>query len=245
MTQRRFKVTKNLARVGFSEESLQFLKLAGEQDEPTWLEENDAKYQQLIRAPLLALGETLKDALVVESNGYHFPIKGIGRIKKPANKVSLNGVSFKDWVSYIATRPSLSRFEKNPLLFFGLLPNDPEWKGVVVAGGLYMASSTQTRRIRQAIADDSKPFKKLFADKEFQKSFKTGFNPLMKGKACPRGFDADHPDIEWIKLKTFFVSKKLTMKELSSPELAANVVRDFRQLLRLNVLLDAAIDGDS
>ena len=35
------------------------------------------------------------------------------------------------------------------------------------------------------------------------------------------------------------------MKELNSPELAANVVRDFRQLLKLNVLLDAAIDGDS
>ena len=86
VTQRRFKVTKNLARVGFSEESLQFLKLAGEQDEAAWLEESDAKYQQLIRAPLLALGETLKDALAVESNGYHFPTKGIGRIKKPAKK---------------------------------------------------------------------------------------------------------------------------------------------------------------
>lgn len=238
-------MTKNLARVGFSEESLQFLKLAGEQDEPTWLEKNDAKYQQLIRGPLLALGETLKDALAVESNGYHFPTKGIGRIKKPANKVGLDGAHFKDWVSYIATRPSLSRFEKNPLLFFGLLPNDPQWHGVVVAGGLYMASSTQTRRIRQAIADDSKPFKKLFADEAFKACFKSGFDPLMKGKACPRGFDSDHPDIEWIKLKTFFVSKKLTMKELNSPELAANVVRDFRQLLRLNVLLDAAIDGDS
>ena len=235
---------KDLARVGFSEESLEFLKLAGKQDEPTWLDDNDAKYQQLIRRPLLALGETLKDALAVESNGYHLPTKGIGRIKKPSNKVGLDGAYFKDWVSYIATRPSLSRFEKNPLLFFGLLPNDPEWNGVVVAGGLYMASSTQTRRIRQAIADDSKPFKRLFADKAFQTSFKNGFDPLMKGKACPRGFNADHPDIEWLKLKTFFVSKKLTMEELNSPDLAHNLVRDFRQLLRLNALLDNAIDAD-
>ena len=110
---------------------------------------------------------------------------------------------------------------------------------------LFRSSSTQSRRIRQAIANDSKPFKKLFADEAFKACFKSGFDPLMKGKACPRGFDSDHPDIEWIKLKTFFVSKKLTMKELNSPELAANVVQDFRQLLRLNVLLDAAIDGDS
>lgn len=235
-------MTKEPSQEKFSEKSLQFLKSAGEQDDAAWLENNDADYQRLIRLPLSALAENLKDALLVESNDYHFPTKGIGRIKKPANKVGPDGTYFKDWVSLIATRPSLSRFEKNPLLFFGLLPNDAQWHGVVVAGGLYMASSTQTRRIRQAIAKDSKPFKQLFADKAFKQSFKSGFDPMMKGQNCPRGFDADHPDIEWIKLKTFFVCKKLTMKEFSSPDLAANLVRDFRQLLRLNALLETAID---
>ena len=229
----------------FSEASLQFLKLAGKQDHADWLDQNDAKYQQLIRAPLLALADTLKSELAIEAGGYHFPTKGIGRIKKSANKVALDGAQFKDWVSYIATRPSQSRFEKNPLLFFGLLPEDPQWNGVVVAGGLYMASSTQTRRIRQAIADDSKPFKKLFADKKFKKSFMSGFEPMMKGQNCPRGFDANHPDIEWIKLKTFFVCKRLTIEEFSSPDLAKNLVCDFRQLLRLNGLLETAIDGGS
>lgn len=237
-------MTNEPTQAKFSEKSLEFLNSASTQDEPAWLEENDADYQQLIRLPLIALATTLKDALSVESNGYHFPTRGIGRIKKPSNKVGLNGTQFKDWVSLIATRPSLSRFEKNPLLFFGLLPNDPQWNGVVVAGGLYMASSTQTRRIRQAIANDSTPFKKLFADKAFKSSFKSSFEPMMKGQKCPRGFDADHPDVEWIKLKTFFVCKKLTMKEFSSPDLPESLVREFRQLLRLNALLDAAIDGD-
>ena len=237
-------MTNELTQAKFSEKSLEFLKYAGNQEDAAWLEENDADYQQLIKLPLVALATTLKDALSVESNGYHFPIKGIGRIKKPSNKVGLNGAQFKDWVSLIATRPSLSRFEKNPLLFFGLLPNDPQWNGVVVAGGLYMASSTQTRQIRQAIANDSAPFKKLFADKVFKLSFRSGFEPMMKGQECPRGFDADHPDVEWIKLKTFFVCKKLTMKEFSAPDLTERVVRDFRQLLRLNALLEAAIDGD-
>ena len=172
--------------MNFSEESLHFLKLAGEQDEPLWLENNEAKYQKLICGPLLALADTLKNALSVESNGYHFPTKGVGRIKKPANKVGLDGAHFKDWASHIATHPSPSRFEKNPLLFFGLLPNDPPWNGAVVAGGLYVASSTQTRRIRPAVSDDSQPFKKLFADKAFQQSFKSDFEPLIKGQICPR-----------------------------------------------------------
>ncbi len=67
---------------------------------------------------------------------------------------------------------------------------------------------------------------------------------MMKATRCPRGFDADHPDIEWIKLTTFFVSRILTAKEFSSPALAQNVVNDFRQLLRLNALLQKAVDGN-
>jgi len=105
-----------------------------------------------------------------------------------------------------------------------------------------MASSLQTRRVRQAIADNSEPFKNLFADKDFKKSFKSGFEPMVKAKKCPRGFDPDHPDIEWIKLKTFFACKTLTVKECSSRDLTDNLVRDFRQLLRLNEILQDAID---
>jgi len=114
----------------------------------------------------------------------------------------------------------------------------------VVAGGLYMTSSVQTRRVRQAIADDSKPFKELFADQAFRKCFKNGFDPLEKAERCPRGFDADHPHIEWIKLRTCFVCKKLPTKEFTSEKLAENLALDFRQLLRLNELLQKAVDGD-
>lgn len=230
-------------RVAFTQESLEFLSLAGKQDDAQWLDRNDITYQRLIRLPLLAMADSIKEALTVEAQGYHFPSRGIGRIKKSSNKIGLDGAQFKDWVSYIATRPTKNRFEKNPLLFFGLLPNDPQWQGVVVAGGLYMASSLQTRRVRQAIADNSEPFKKLFADKDFKKSFKSGFEPLVKAQKCPRGFDPDHADIEWIKLKTFFVCKTLTVKEFSARDLTAHLVRDFRQLLRLNDILQNAIDG--
>jgi hypothetical protein len=67
---------------------------------------------------------------------------------------------------------------------------------------------------------------------------------MEKAVKCPRGFDIDHPDLEWIKLRTFFVSKKLSLKELSSKDFNKNLASDFRQLLRLNDLLQKAIDGN-
>ncbi len=236
-------MTKTSDSPAFSAESLTFLQQAGQQDNVAWLEENEAQYQRLIRLPLLVLADTVKTELASEAPGYHFPTRGIGRIKKSSNKMALDGACFKDWVSYIATRPARSRFEKNPLLFFGLLPNDPQWRGVVVAGGLYMATSLQTRLVRRALANDSAPFKKLFADKDFKKCFKSGFEPMAKAAKCPRGFDPEHHDIEWIKLRTFFVCKTLTPAEFSSSHLASHRVRDFRQLLRFNELLQGVIDN--
>ncbi len=67
---------------------------------------------------------------------------------------------------------------------------------------------------------------------------------MEKAKRCPRGFDESHADIEWLKLKTFFVSKSLNDKQFTSSKLAINVANDFKQLLRLNKLLQDAIDGN-
>jgi len=106
-----------------------------------------------------------------------------------------------------------------------------------------MTSPPQARCVRQAIVRNAEPFKHLCRDTEFKKRFTHGFDPMTKATRCPRGFDAHHPDIEWIKLKTFSVSKVLSAKVVTSPELAHNVVGDFRQLLRLNALLQQAVDG--
>jgi len=217
--------------------------MAGKRRQEDWLSRNDVPYQRLIRMPLLALIESVSYELTSEARGYLSPVREIGRIKKPVNKVERGGAYFKIWISYIAARPSKSRFEKNPLLSFVLLPNDHQWNGVVVAGGLYMTSSLQARRVRQNTADDSGPVKELFRDGAFNKHFRHGFDPMMKAQRCPRGFDADHPDIGWIKLKTFFVCKKLTMREFGSPNLAQNLAGDFRQLLRLNELLQQSVNG--
>jgi len=117
----RTKLKKTTASVAFSEESLQFLKMAGEQTKADWLEENSVQYQRLIRGPLTELADSVKHELAAQAHGYHFPTRALGRIRKPSHKIERDGTHFKDWVWYIVTRPSESRFEKNPLLFFGLL----------------------------------------------------------------------------------------------------------------------------
>ena len=136
------------------------------------------------------------------------------------------------------SKPSESRFERNPHLFFGILPNIPPYRGVVVAGGLFMPSGPQLKKVRNAIAQDAQPFHALFADPAFKARFKVDFSREEVASRAPRGFDPDHPDMEWLKLKRFLVVKKLSTAEFTSADLVPAVAEDFKQLIRLNRLLE-------
>jgi uncharacterized protein (TIGR02453 family) len=220
----------------FSRETLKFLETAGRQKRPTWLEKNLADYERLLREPLHHLARELKRELAGQAAGYHFPQKGLGRLKRPAHRVAAGGGLFRDWMSYSASIPAKSRFDHNPSLFFLINPEDKK-DPVLIAGGLYMPSSRQLRAIREAIAEDATPFDRLFASREFKKVFPDGFSDERISSRPPRGFDPQHPRLAWLKLQGFFVWKPYSMREFSSVDFPALVARDFRQILRLNSLL--------
>lgn len=226
----------------FSKDTLQFLVKAGRQKNPNWLEKNKEEYEKVLRQPFIHLAETVKAELKTLAKDYHFPSKGLARIKRPDFKVIGGQPQYKDWISMIASRPSKQRFESNPHLFFGLFPN--EETQVLLASGLWQPTSHQTLLIREAIRKDATPFHQLFADKAFKTRFKTGFSMDNMAARVPKGFSADHDDIHWIMLKNFVVLKSIKLKDFCSPRFNDLVVADFKQGLRLNKLLDLAIQSN-
>ncbi|MBC7421181.1 MAG: DUF2461 family protein [Bdellovibrio sp.] len=226
----------------FSKQTLDFLVKAGRQKKPVWLEKNLNEYEEVLRKPFIELAEKIKAALQSTASDYHFPSKGLARIKRPDFKVAGGQTRYKDWISMIASRPSKSRFESNPHLFFGLFPN--EESAILLVGGLWQPTSQQTRLIREAIRKDAAPFRELFADPQFKSRFKKGFSMDHTSDRVPRGFASDHEDIDWIKLKKFVVLKEVAMKEFSSINFSDSVIKDFKQALRLNKLIDQALKLD-
>jgi uncharacterized protein (DUF2461 family) len=145
-------------------------------------------------------------------------------------------------MTYSASRPRTSRFEHNPNLFF-LINSEDEKDPVLVAGGLYMPSSKQTRAIREAIANDTTAFDLLFKTKEFSRRFPGGFSIEKSSTRPPRGFDVNHPKMNWLKLQAFFVWRSYTKKEFSSKAFASIVAEDWKQILRLNRILEQILQG--
>jgi hypothetical protein len=149
---------------------------------------------------------------------------------------------YRSWISYSAARPRKSRFEHNPNLFF-LINSEDDDDPVLTAGGLYMPSSIQTRKLRAAIAHNASAFERLFASKEFAEFFPGGFAREKSSSRVPRGYEANHPKIDWIKLQAFFVWRPYSKREFTSKNFPALVTRHWKQILRLNRLLDQVLEG--
>lgn len=227
----------------FSTDTIAFLKKAARQKRGDWLEKNQAEYDSVLREPLTHLAETVIRELSPLAPDYHFPKRGLGRLKRSANRVAEQGVSlYKNWLSYSAARPRVSRFEHHPNLFF-LINSEDAKDPVLVAGGLYMPSSQQTRKIREAIAHDASAFDLLFESKDFSKRFPGGFSKEKTSTRPPRGFDPNHERLDWLKLQAFFVWKPYSKKEYASAGFAKLVAEDFKQILRLNRLLEKVVIG--
>jgi uncharacterized protein (TIGR02453 family) len=226
----------------FSNETIPFLTEAGQKTDPHWLDAHADRYEKFVKKPFIDLAAGLKAELQPLLPDYHFPTQGIGRIKKTANKIVDGMPCYKDWLSISASVPPASRFERNPHLFFGILPNIQPYMGVVVAGGLFMPSSPQLKKMRMAIADDASAFHALFADAAFKKRFKANFSRDQVAARAPRGYDASHPDVDWLMLKSFLVRKNISAEQFTSPALLESVVEDFKQLARLNRLMESVLD---
>jgi uncharacterized protein (DUF2461 family) len=64
----------------------------------------------------------------------------------------------------------------------------------------------------------------------------------MKLVRPPKGFDVDNPALEYLKLKSFVVTRSIKDTELTDKQLVKNVVKDFKTIAPLVHFLNRAIE---
>src|SRR5680860_35011 len=82
--------------------------------------------------------------------------------------------------------------------------------------------------IREAIAWDAKPLRSILNDDEFKETF--GTLQGDKVKTSPRGFSTDHPDIDLIRYKQFYVQHAFSNKEVLDEDFVLRVVKTYLSL---------------
>lgn len=95
-----------------------------------------------------------------------------------------------------------------------------------MAAGFWQPETADLKRIREEIAVDAAPLRKIINSKKFKDHF--GELQGQKLKSNPRGFAKDHPDIDLLRYKSFVVTKYFTDKEVQSPGFAEEVLKYFK-----------------
>jgi uncharacterized protein (TIGR02453 family) len=109
-----------------------------------------------------------------------------------------------------------------------------------LAGGIWMPEADTLKKIRKEIDYSGAELEQIENDPEFKKLFK-GIEG-EKLKTSPRDYGADHPYIEYLKLKSFTVSHPISDKAVDSGAFLTFALDGFRRIKPFNDFLRQAIE---
>ena len=98
----------------------------------------------------------------------------------------------------------------------------------LIACGFFQPNKEDLLRIRQEIANDAEPLRALINTPEFKKNFGSLEGDCLK--TAPKGFDKEHPDIDLLRYKSYYVTARFTDEEALSPDFAKVISIKFQSL---------------
>ena len=215
-------------------ETIQFLKALKKNNSKEWFDQNRKSYEQAkenymdfvegILGRMKKIDTSLAD---LEPKQCVFRINRDVRFSKNKDPYKTNmGASFSKGGKKIQCAG----------YYFHLEPG-----GSFIGGGFWMPMAPELNKIRQEIDYNVEAFNKIINKKKFKDIFGS-LSESEKLSRPPKGYEADNPAIELLKLKSFIVMKEVKDAELIGKELANKVVDHFETMMPLVDFLNKAID---
>ncbi len=212
---------------------LKFLKSLAKNNDRGWFEEHKAEFIVAKDEFQLVVSALLKEMIAFDSQ-----LAGLDP-KKLTFRIYRDVRFSKDKRPYKtnmgATFAPGGKLMAKPGYYFHIEPGNKSF----VAGGLYMPASEDLAKIRQEIDYNAKSLMKIFLEAKFKKLFGS-FDDFDKLKTAPKGFAKDHPQLEWLKLKSFIVTHYFSDKDVLEKNFLTKVSSTFRTLKPLNDFLGEA-----
>ena len=95
-----------------------------------------------------------------------------------------------------------------------------------MAGGFFGPEPADLLRIRKEFEMDASEIHTILKQKDFKQAF-GDFDQTYKVKTAPKGFSKEDPNIDLIRLKSYFVVHKFTDSEVFSEDFEENLVHHF------------------
>ena len=205
---------------GFPRAGLTFLRNLKKNNNRPWFQRHKAEYEELVRFPMQCLIATVGQKMQEEAPDIDFnPRRSIFRIYRDT-RFSRNKTPYKTNVAASFTFRGAKGPIETPGLYVGIEPGE-----IFIGGGLYMPTGPQLKTIRRAIAAEPERFLDIVRHPRFLKAFEHVEGERLQ--RAPLGYAPDHPMIEYLKYKQFYVGVVLPEGACYARRFADTVVRAF------------------
>jgi uncharacterized protein (TIGR02453 family) len=204
--------------------TIKFLKDLNKNNNKEWFEKNRTQYESAKQNFLDVAQQLIIHFGKVDTTIAHLePKKCVFRINRDV-RFSKDKSPYKTNMGLF-----LSKSGKNSShagYYFHLQPGE-----CFIGGGLYMPMPDVLTKVRQEIDYNWNEFNKIITNQKFVSQYKE----LDKSKEFtltrpPKGYEADNPAIEYIKMKTWIAGKKIGDDELLDKNLIKKMVGSFEAL---------------
>lgn len=114
-----------------------------------------------------------------------------------------------------------------------------------IAGGFYSPEAEQLKKVRKEIAFFYDDLEAILNDKNFKKEFgNLDINEGNSLKNPPRGYEKEHPAIEFLKLKSFTATQKFDISEVTQKDFVTKMSQKLIALKPLNEFINRALETE-
>jgi uncharacterized protein (TIGR02453 family) len=215
--------------------TLDFLKNLKKNNNKEWFDANRKAYEtarnnfiDVTATVLQGIGKVDESLAKLEPKKCIFRINRDVRFSKDKSPYKTNfGMSF-------------SRGGKNAMsagYYFHLEPEE-----CFIGGGIYMPMPNEVKKIRQEIDYNFADFKKIIHQRTFVQTFNNlDFSKEFSLQRPPKGYDESNEAIDYLKLKTWIVSLKVTEPEILDKNLPNRIIKAFEVMQPFIFFLNNAL----
>jgi uncharacterized protein (TIGR02453 family) len=212
-------MAKQQAQPVIQKSGFNFLQKLKKNNHRDWFNANKTTFQQEVE-----LVEQFAEALLRELNR-HDEIetlsgkKSLHRIYRDIRFSSDKTPYKSNWSGYFKRA---TKFRRGGY-YFHLEPGNS-----YIAGGFWAPNAQDLKRVRDDIAFDATPLRKILKSKSFTSTFGALHGEQLK--TAPKGFEAGHEAIDLLRYKQFLLIRRFTDKEVLSDSFLKEANQTFKNM---------------
>ena len=217
-------------------EALQFIEDLKNNNNKEWFHENKKRYEFFKKEYQNLIAEILQEMKPLDASLANLEVKNctfrINRDIRFSKDKSPYKSNMGIWLS------TNKNYKNSPGYYIHY-----EKGSSFIAGGLYCPEAEELKKVRKEIAFFYEDLEKISSNATFKKEFGTldrdETNVLKK---APKDYDPNHPAIEFLKLKSFTATQKISDELFDDKDFAKKITEKLIALKPLNEFLNRALE---